>query len=88
MFAEKLYRYRWPLSGLVLAATIAALAMGFGRLGSFSQQVESLGDGLPNPDGTQPRVFDARYDIRFHPEDPALQGDPRTLRARVSPASF
>lgn len=69
--ADLLYRWRWPATLAVLAAIAALVFAGFGRIGEFSAQVDQL--RVDPPEVAQPKVFDARYDIWFDPEDPGLQ---------------
>lgn len=69
--ATRLYDLRWPLSAVVLAVIAALFFSGFGRLEEFSGRVDSLA-GVPAEE-SQPRFFDARYDIWFDPDDPGLQ---------------
>lgn len=68
--SEVLYRWRWLLSAVVLTAIVAVAGGGFGRLGAFSQQVDTLQDDPPEV--SKPKMFDARYDIWFDPEDAGL----------------
>lgn len=67
---EILYRWRWLLSFAAVAAIALTAGAGFARLGEFSRQVDSLGDDPP--ESSTPKMFDARYDIWFDPEDPGL----------------
>lgn len=70
-FSEVLYRWRWLTSALVLGVIFAVAGAGFGRLGEFSKQVDSLRDSPPEQ--SEPKMFDARYDIWFDPDDPGLK---------------
>jgi predicted RND superfamily exporter protein len=66
-----LYRWRWLISAVVLAAIVSVAGAGFGRLGTFSAQVDTLREQAPEEVKNKP--FDARYDIWFDPDDPGLQ---------------
>ncbi len=67
---ENLYHFRWWLSLVVVALSLGAFAMGVGRIGEFSQRVDSLKEIAPeNP---QPKMFDTRTDIWFDPSDEGL----------------
>lgn len=68
--AEILYRWRWLLSLAAVAAIALAASAGFARLDAFSRQVDSLQD--EPPEASTPKMFDARYDIWFDPDDPGL----------------
>ncbi|MFK7739812.1 MAG: RND family transporter [Planctomycetota bacterium] len=70
-FSDRLYRYRWLASLLVLGAIFAVATGGFGRLAEFSSQVDSL--QADPPEQSEPKMFDARYDIWFDPDDPGLK---------------
>lgn len=67
---ETLYRWRWLLSLATVAVIALTASAGFARLGAFSRQVDSLQDDPPQT--SKPKMFDARYDIWFDPEDPGL----------------
>ena len=67
---ETLYRWRWLLSLTAVAAIALVAHAGFARLGTFSTQVDSLQD--TPPEVAKSKLFDARYDIWFDPEDPGL----------------
>ncbi|MFT4512767.1 MAG: putative RND superfamily exporter protein [Planctomycetota bacterium] len=69
--SELLYRWRWLISTVVLAAIVGIAGAGFGRLGTFSAQVDTLREEAP--DEVKNKPFDARYDIWFDPDDPGLQ---------------
>ncbi|MFT7536458.1 MAG: putative RND superfamily exporter protein [Hyphomicrobiaceae bacterium] len=69
--SELLYRWRWLISAVVLAAIVSVAGAGFGRLGTFSAQVDTLREQAPEEVKNKP--FDARYDIWFDPDDPGLQ---------------
>ena len=67
---ETLYRWRWLLSLTAVTAIALVADAGFARLGTFSAQVDSLRD--TPPEVAKSKLFDARYDIWFDPEDPGL----------------
>ncbi len=67
----KLYDARWPLTGLAVAAVAGAAMLGWQRVERFSRQVDSL--SVPPPEEFKPKLFDARYDVWFDPDDPGLQ---------------
>ena len=69
----RLYALRWILFAISLAAVVGIFAAGSSRIAKFSRRVDSLsGEARPAED-VQPRVFDARFDIWFDPEDAALR---------------
>lgn len=69
--SELLYKWRWLISAAVLIAIFGVAGSGFGRVGTFSAQVDTLRENPPEEVKVKP--FDARYDIWFDPEDPGLQ---------------
>lgn len=69
--SELLYRWRWLISAVVLIAIFGVAGAGFGRLDTFSAQVDTLRENPPEEVKSKP--FDARYDIWFDPDDPGLQ---------------
>ncbi len=70
-FAEFVYRFRWPSSVLALALVVAAFMGGISQIATFSAQVDSLKES-PAAE-SQPRLFDARTDIWFDPQDDGLK---------------
>lgn len=66
-----LYDMRWPLSAAMAAVILTLFVSGWGRVATFSAQVDTLEDNPPAV--SEPKIFDARYDIWFDPEDPGLQ---------------
>jgi len=66
-----LYRFRWPLTAVALAAVVGALSAGALRLQEFSDRVTSL-DAAPGA-SPPPRIFDPRTDIWFDSEDSGLR---------------
>ena len=69
--AAWIYDRRWWLSAAVLAAIATLVTLGSQQVAVFSSQVDSLRDTPPAT--SEQRVFDARYDIWFDPEDAGLQ---------------
>lgn len=69
--SELLYRWRWLISSVVLVTIFGIAGAGFGRIGTFSAQVDTLRE--TPPEEVKARPFDARYDIWFDPDDPGLQ---------------
>ncbi len=67
---ELLYKFRWPLSGLVLLVMFGSLGLGWQRVEKFTKQVDALADKAP--DKAEPRFLDLRTDIWFDTKDPAL----------------
>ncbi len=71
-FAEILYRYRWYLAALTLATAFGLAGVGMGRILRFTAGVEAIEEGGGATAGP-PRMFDARYDIWFDPDDAGLR---------------
>ncbi|MCZ6689792.1 MAG: MMPL family transporter [Planctomycetota bacterium] len=71
--AKTLYRYRWPLSVVMLLVIVLLVTGGMQRIQRFSAQVDSLKDFPPAAGESRPKVFDARFDIWFDPEDSGLR---------------
>ncbi|MCZ6603032.1 MAG: hypothetical protein O6952_08500, partial [Planctomycetota bacterium] len=72
-YPELLYGWRWPLTALMLLALVFLVSGGMRRLQSFSAKVDSFKDFPPPPGEAPPKIFDARFDIWFDPEDSGLQ---------------
>ena len=71
MMSARLYDLRWILSALLAAVIGALFFLGVGQVAEFSRSVDSLQDTPPAE--SEPKLFDARYDIWFDPDDPGLQ---------------
>jgi hypothetical protein len=71
-FAAFLYRYRWPLSLIVLALTAGLAIAGGLRVGRFSERMASLGDTTNGSGSAPPLVFDPRMDLWFGSKDEAV----------------
>ena len=69
---EALYRWRWPLSFVMLVLCFGSFALGVGRVGSFSADVAGLADTSNGSGAVKPLAFDPSMDIWFGPQDDAV----------------
>jgi hypothetical protein len=72
-FASVLYRFRWPLCVVMLFSVVALMGSGWQHIAAFSSAVDSFKDFPPAPGESEPKVFDARFDIWFDPDDSGLR---------------
>lgn len=70
-FLSWMYRFRWPITGVMLMAMFGLMGAGMMRVMKFSKDVDSFKD--PPPEKFQPKMFDARLDLWFDTADPALK---------------
>ena len=72
-FARAVYRLRWPLCIGMLVLVVALMARGWQHTAAFSAAVDSFKDFPPAAGESEPKVFDARFDIWFDPDDAGLR---------------
>lgn len=67
-----IYRWRWPLSALVVGLVLSTFVMGVTRVGQFSSNVAGLADTSNGSGAVKPLAFDPSMDVWFGPEDAAV----------------
>ncbi|TDI80237.1 MAG: hypothetical protein E2O79_09330 [Caldithrix sp.] len=71
-FASFIYKWRWPLSLVVLFLIVGTLVTGVGRIGQVTSSIIKIGDISNGSGAIEPQVFDPSLDVWFPADDEAV----------------